>query len=122
MSKNFYFTVTPAKRDVWVMIFFIISIIIFNFFQRFWASGASRLNPACFFSAICTQRCSERPHGDLFCVIFDDYDQNLQCPDVLGPVPESRPVWGNFWIISASFWGRVLENLHQHSVSRFPES
>ena len=56
--------------NVWVMIFIIIKIVIFNFLRHFWASGASRLNPACFFGAICNQRCSKRPHGDPFEVVF----------------------------------------------------
>ena len=34
------------------------------------------MNPARLFGAICTQQCSEQPHGDLFCVIFDDNDDN----------------------------------------------
>ena len=42
-----------------------------GFLRHFWASGASRLNPACFFGAICTRRCSKRPRGDPFQMIFD---------------------------------------------------
>ena len=30
------------------------------------------MNPARVFGAICIQRCSKRPHGDLFSANFDD--------------------------------------------------
>ena len=48
----------------------------FNFLRHFWASGASRLNPARFFGAICIQRCSKRPHSDPFQIIFEGYDDD----------------------------------------------
>ena len=41
-----------------------------HFFWPFWASGASRLNPARFFGTICIRRCSERLHGDPIGAIF----------------------------------------------------
>ena len=44
--------------------------------MHFWASGASLLNPACFFRAIRVQRCSKRPHSDPFSAIFDGGDDD----------------------------------------------
>ena len=41
----------------------------------------SRLNPACFFGANCTQPCSERPHGDPFRASFDD-DEGVKTESV----------------------------------------
>ena len=41
------------------------------------------MNPARFFRAIRTQRCSERLHGDLFCVIFLEILETLGVLEIL---------------------------------------